>query len=1809
MDTPLFVQKTITQFTYNQLINFFMKKVLQTCLLLIIAAVCAFTPPLRAQETITIGTGTSTTYYTPYNSLYNYSFVQQIYTADEIGMPGTITAIAFNSSDQSDNCNFDIYMKLVSRSSFSSDTDFEPITSADLVYSGTYTITTGWNNFELDAPFAYDGSSNLLIAFHEKTGAYSSKHFYYTSAANMVVCAYSDSYNPTAVGFNPASYSGSKAKKSERANIQISIVEGEVSCARPTGLTVGNVTTNTVDLSWTNGDAETAWELEYNGNTEVITSNPYTLTGLNAATDYAVRVRAICSENDSSLWSSFVSFRTECDVVVVDDNNSFFESFEGSDLGCWTSEIISGTYDWSISTSYHQSGSSSAFFTWSGLQARLISPVMDLTNISTEPRLRFYHRQAIWSGGVDAMGVYYRTAPDEAWTLLADYTTEYANLTLEEMILPNPSATYQIAFISNADDNYGIYVDDITVDKAPTCIRPNNLVASNVTPRTVDLAWNAQNGETEWEVEFNGETVIANENPYVLDVLAPETNYSVRVRAICTASDSSEWSNPVSFTTLISCPRPTGLTVSNITSTSATFAWTNGGEEGSWMISVNDQIYEADANPFTINDLTPATIYSAKVRAICGIGDSSQWSTTTNFVTECVTFMVTESNPYVEGFEINTFPPTCWSRNHTAGTSTNQWTRTTTSSYVHSGSGAAQLQDQQTGNRNDLVTGLLNIPETDAYMVDFWMLRSTYSTLKPNEGIKVWVNTTPDTVGGTEIAYIHREYTLAPAEEATGWYQYSANIPTSGDIYVIFQGISEYGTSSYIDDIAVKAIPACARPLNVAAANVTATSAEISWTAQSDEEAWEIELNGDTVLATSNPFTVAINPATLYHARVRAFCGEDEYSDWSTSCSFATPCVAFTITATEPFTEDFSGYTASSYSSTGVMPLCWDAIAASTYGPHVSTSYAPNSSSNNALVLTSGTNSSYGSPNYAVLPEFTNDLSHYTLTFRSKMESTSYNHLTVGYMTDLDVSTYNVIETITNTTNAADHEVVLPVIPAGSRLAFRSVETTGTYYCASIDDVTITVAASCVKPSALTVTNITGHSAVLDWTSVDETSWVISINGVDSIITEKPYTLTNLSPVTPYTIALRAICSETDSSVWSNNVTFTTTVSCPAPSALTFSNLTENSAEISWTNGGDESAWEIECDSITEVVTSNPYTLTGLTAETSYNVRVRAICAEEDSSAWSSTLAIYTGMCIPAPTSVDNSGITNVAFGNYDLVNNNTHPHAAPYYGDYMDQVGSMSAGESTTVNISFATSYTYGTVIWVNWNNDLSLTDDEVVYTGTSLSANPTTLSCTITVPANTPNGEYRMRIGAADSHHDNAITNGQGFDPCYSGSYTIYEDYTLRIQDVPTCLPVTNITFGNVMENSAEISWTAQNGETSWEIEYDGNTEVVTSNPYTITGLQASTEYAVRVRAICSATDTSNWSPMSSFHTLCGDITITHADPYFEDFASYNVSSSVSTMSDQPDCWEFIYTGTNANYAPHVYNGTYAPNGNNALVLVSGASSYGQTNYAIMPTFTNNLNTLVASFKTKMESASSGTLVMGYITDINDGNTFTALETIAGSTSAATHTYELSGYTIPANARLAFRWDVVASYTYFSASIDDIELTLGCETPENVAVDENYTITWDAAEAESWSVRYVVNGDTTTVHAANPIYVITGLNEGDEVAVMVQANCSATSTSPWSEAVTFTYQTQGGEDTTGINNYALQASVFPNPTNGIINIECSSINAEVAVYDMFGRIVMTDKITAIHTELDFSTFAPGVYTIRIADATKATNIKVVKE
>ena len=144
-------------------------------------------------ETIEIGTGTSTSYYVPFNSLYGYSFTEQVYSASDIGTAGSITSISFylgtsNSSVQTNNIT--LYMKNVARSSFSSTSDYETVTTGDIVYSGSWTIPanyTGWVAITLDTPFAYDGTSNLMVAMHEFTSGYSTRYFTYTSVTNASV--------------------------------------------------------------------------------------------------------------------------------------------------------------------------------------------------------------------------------------------------------------------------------------------------------------------------------------------------------------------------------------------------------------------------------------------------------------------------------------------------------------------------------------------------------------------------------------------------------------------------------------------------------------------------------------------------------------------------------------------------------------------------------------------------------------------------------------------------------------------------------------------------------------------------------------------------------------------------------------------------------------------------------------------------------------------------------------------------------------------------------------------------------------------------------------------------------------------------------------------------------------------------------------------------------------------------------------------------------------------------------------------------------------------------------------------------------------------------------------------------------------------------------------------------------------------------------------------------------------------------------------------------------------------------------------
>jgi len=93
--------------------------------------------------------------------------------------------------------------------------------------------------------------------------------------------------------------------------------------------------------------------------------------------------------------------------------------------------------------------------------------------------------------------------------------------------------------------------------------------------------------------------------------------------------------------------------------------------------------------------------------------------------------------------------------------------------------------------------------------------------------------------------------------------------------------------------------------------------------------------------------------------------------------------------------------------------------------------------------------------------------------------------------------------------------------------------------------------------------------------------------------------------------------------------------SCQTPTNLSATNLTPTSAQLIWTAGGSETAWNIEYGPAgfthgtgTVInVTSNPYTLTGLTQGTSYDVYIQADCGNGDLSYWTPQPVSFTLPC------------------------------------------------------------------------------------------------------------------------------------------------------------------------------------------------------------------------------------------------------------------------------------------------------------------------------------------------------------------------------------------------------------------------------------------------------------------------------------------------------------------------------------------------------------------------------------------------------
>ena len=293
------------------------------------------------------------------------------------------------------------------------------------------------------------------------------------------------------------------------------------SCLQVSDLVVSTATGSTADISWTANNGETAWEyvIQAQGTGEpttagiAITTNPFTITGLNSATDYEVFVRAICDGTEPSDWRGPVAFATSylCGDTMYDS---------GGATGNYASN------EFTTVTVYPDNAGDLVTFTFLSFET-----------------------EANW----DTLTVY--DGPDVTSTLIGVYDGD----TLPDPITSShPTGALTFVFDSDGSVNDPGYEILISCSPAPTCLQVSDVTATNATTTTVDLGWTAYNSEVLWNIEYGpadfvqgaGTTTVANSNPFTLTGLDNNATYDFYVQADCGDGDTSAWVGPLSFTTL-----------------------------------------------------------------------------------------------------------------------------------------------------------------------------------------------------------------------------------------------------------------------------------------------------------------------------------------------------------------------------------------------------------------------------------------------------------------------------------------------------------------------------------------------------------------------------------------------------------------------------------------------------------------------------------------------------------------------------------------------------------------------------------------------------------------------------------------------------------------------------------------------------------------------------------------------------------------------------------------------------------------------------------------------------------------------------------------------------------------------------------------------------------------------------------------------------------------------------------------------------------------------------------------------------------
>lgn len=1176
--------------------------------------------------------------------------------------------------------------------------------------------------------------------------------------------------------------------------------------------------------------------------------------------------------------------------------------------------------------------------------------------------------------------------------------------------------------------------------------------------------------------------------------------------------------------------------------TTAELFWTGGGASN-WNIEYGAQgfvqgagtIVNSTNDTTTLTNLTANTCYDFYVRDSCGVGDVGVWVGPFTFCTLCSpinapwteTFDAAAWTSGVGGANVNNVIDNCWRRpsidNPNFGTRTGVTnSQTTGPSADVSGAGNYLYTEASNGaNGGGEITSPLIVVSSSISIPALYFSYHLYGGDIVSLEIQV-----DNGSGFNTLKTINGQQQTANGDP---WLTDTVGLQAySGDTILIkFIGTNTgFNGDVAIDEIKVDQAPSCNVPSLLGLEGVMSNSASVYWTSGGSTN-WQIEFgptgfvsgSGTIIAASSDTSTIGgLAPSTCYDFYVRDSCGVGDVSSWVGPFNFCTACSPVAA----PWTENFDAAVwdnGGGNNALGTIDNCWIRTPITPFAWKVGPVPNLNNLSGPDVDHTSGTG------NYI------------------------YSERLVNF-------------------NGPAVEAFMETPPVDLS-ALTSPELNFWYHMYGNSVVALNVE----------VNNGNG------WTSVFSRSGQQHTSNVDPWLES----VVDLSAFANDTIVVRFSSINnnggTNNDIAIDDVKIDNAASCPDPQNFTVLGFTNSTVTLSWTSTGPN--WNVEYGALgfaqgsgnQVLATTNPFTVTGLSPNTSYDFYVRDSCGPTDLSSWVGSVTAETDCNPVAAPLIEN-------FDGASWVQGTTGGQAAP---------GTLAACWKANPNSDFtftpgqngtpsnntgpAADHTSGTGQFLY---------SETYYNFGGFNPNETRLSTPLVDLSSSILPElkfYYHMFGGDITSMEVRVFNGSAWtsvlsltgqqntssaDPWIEAivdlsafvgdtikveffavkalGFSIAADMAiddLSIDEAPACPKPTNFVTTGSTTTSIDLSWTT-GGATDWQIEYGpagyilgtGTVVPVGTNPFTLSPLNPSTSYDIYIRDSCAVGSVSEWVGPLLAGTLCAPTPA----PYLETFDGGNFDpgpQGFGVAGTIDPCWSrnptSVYFWKPGPSNPQT-NGTgplqdHTSGGGGYLFTESGGFAQ-PTLVAETETPEIDLSTLVSpelSFWYHMFGGNVNDLDVE-ITN-NGGTTWTNLLTLSGPQQAAQgdawieSIIDISAY---ANDTITLRF--TATKTTFGnqsdIAIDDVNIDEAplCPKPTNLQVlntgSTDMTVSWTSGGATNWQIEYgpvgFTNGTGTIVNAPTNPFTITNLNPSTAYDVYVKDSCGIGNTSSWSNVVT---------------------------------------------------------------------------------------------